>query len=106
MVQWCARGGRRIVRCAPHRTVYNYPDLPVSTRKGHTMSTRQRATTAATRPRPTPLNPYPHAHASEEQGDEKAYPPELGTDSIAILEGRTFMCSNALGDVPSGSVGG
>jgi hypothetical protein len=41
-----------------------------------------------------------------ENGDEKAYPPELGTDSIAILEGRTFMCSNSLGDVPPGSIGG
>ncbi len=35
-----------------------------------------------------------------------AYPPELGTDAIAILEGRTFMFSDALGDVPAGSVGG
>jgi glycogen debranching enzyme len=56
--------------------------------------------------RPTPLNPYPQAHATAEFKEEKAHPPELGTDSIAILEGRTFMCSNALGDVPPGSIGG
>ena len=35
-----------------------------------------------------------------------AYPPELGTDAIAILEGRTFMLSDVLGDVAQGSTGG
>src|SRR5581483_11478368 len=45
--------------------------------------------------RPTPADPYPHPR-----------PPELGTDAIAILEGRTFMFSNAFGDVPTGSIGG
>jgi glycogen debranching enzyme len=34
------------------------------------------------------------------------YPFELGGDAIAILEGRTFMFSDALGDVPRGSTGG
>jgi glycogen debranching enzyme len=57
-------------------------------------------------PRPTPLHPYPQPETTQKPGDEKAYPPELGTDAIAILEGRTFMLSNALGDVPSGSIGG
>ncbi|MFB3738729.1 MAG: glycogen debranching N-terminal domain-containing protein [Candidatus Velamenicoccus archaeovorus] len=33
-------------------------------------------------------------------------PPELGLDSISILEGSTFMVSDALGDVPAGSIGG
>jgi glycogen debranching enzyme len=33
-------------------------------------------------------------------------PPELGTDAIAILEGRTFMYSDSVGDVPGGSIGG
>ena len=56
--------------------------------------------------RPTPLDPYPQPRPPQERGDEKAYPPELGTDAIAILEGRTFMFSDALGDVPAGSVGG
>jgi glycogen debranching enzyme len=56
--------------------------------------------------RPNPLDPYPEPRAQEESGDEKSYPPELGTDAIAILEGRTFMFSDALGDVPPGSTGG
>lgn len=55
--------------------------------------------------RPTPLDPYPEPRPSEIPDDELAYPPELGADAIAILEGRTFM-SDALGDVPAGSVGG
>nr|WP_240940277.1 glycogen debranching N-terminal domain-containing protein [Planosporangium flavigriseum] len=33
-------------------------------------------------------------------------PPELGADAVAVLEGDTFMYSNAVGDVPSGSIGG
>lgn len=70
------------------------------------MSTAGRATAAATRQRATPLNPYPQARSSGDFGEEKAYPPELGPESIAILEGRTFMCSDALGDVPAGSIGG
>jgi glycogen debranching enzyme len=58
--------------------------------------------------RATPLDPYPGADpmTSDDQDEEKAYPPELGTDAIAILEGRTFMFSDSLGDVPPGSVGG
>jgi glycogen debranching enzyme len=69
--------------------------------------TRPTAAPSATgQHRPTPLHPYPQPQAPEEQGDEKAFPPELGTDAIAILEGRTFMLSNSLGDVPPGSIGG
>src|SRR5712692_9470326 len=56
--------------------------------------------------RPTPLDPYPKPRPQEESGHEKSYPPELGPDAIAILEGRTFMFSDAMGDVPMGSVGG
>src|SRR5215831_5956505 len=56
--------------------------------------------------RPTPLNPFPQEKADAQLSEDKAYPPELGADSIAILEGRTFMCSNALGDIPPGSIGG
>lgn len=33
-------------------------------------------------------------------------PPELGPDAIAILEGRTFMYSDAAGDIPPGTIGG
>jgi glycogen debranching enzyme len=56
--------------------------------------------------RPTPLDPYPEPRPPERTGDEKQLPPELGSDAIAILEGRTFMFSDAAGDVPAGSVGG
>ncbi|MGH2635547.1 MAG: amylo-alpha-1,6-glucosidase [Actinomycetota bacterium] len=56
--------------------------------------------------RPNPLDPYPEPRLEETAGDEKAYPPELGTDAIAILEGRTFMFSDSLGDIPPGSTGG
>jgi glycogen debranching enzyme len=56
--------------------------------------------------RPTPLDPFPEPRVEESTGDEQRYPPELGTDAIAILEGRTFMFSDSLGDVPAGSVGG
>jgi len=70
-------------------------------------------TADTTHPRPTPLHPYPQAQpppvprvdeATEKK--ERRPPAELGTDAIAILEGRTFMCSNALGDIPAGSIGG
>jgi glycogen debranching enzyme len=56
----------------------------------------------------TPLDPHPGANpmTPDDQDEEKAYPPGLGTDAIAILEGRTFMFSDSLGDVPPGSVGG
>ena len=63
------------------------------------------ATDGAAR-RPTPLDPYPEPRQEEGSGDEKSYPPEMGTDAIAILEGRTFMLSDASGNVPAGSTGG
>jgi glycogen debranching enzyme len=33
-------------------------------------------------------------------------PPELGAGAIAVLEGQSFMYSDAVGDVPGGSIGG
>jgi glycogen debranching enzyme len=54
----------------------------------------------------TPLNPFPQAKADAQIREDKAYPPEVGADSIAILEGSTFMCSSALGDIPPRSIGG
>src|SRR5262245_45434514 len=57
-------------------------------------------------PRPTPLHPYPQPQPHEKEEGEKVPPLELGTDAIAILEGRTFMLSNAIGDVPPRSMGG
>jgi len=56
--------------------------------------------------RPTPLDPYPVPKPTAERGGEHAGLLELGPDAIAILEGRTFMFSNSLGDVPPGSTGG
>jgi len=55
--------------------------------------------------RATPLNPHPEARPRE-RGDEAAHPNDLGPDAIAILEGRTFMFSDSLGDVPARSIGG
>src|SRR5215813_6217359 len=70
------------------------------------MDSRKAPPTVTGQQRPTPLHPYPQSETTQKAGDEKAYPPELGTDAIAILEGRTFMLSNSLGDVPPGSIGG
>ena len=70
------------------------------------MNPRTAGPAAIGQQRPTPLHPYPQPQPPEKPGDEKAYPPELGTDAVAILEGRTFMLSNSLGDVPPGSIGG
>jgi hypothetical protein len=33
-------------------------------------------------------------------------PPELGPNAVAVLDGITFMYSDAVGDVPRGSIGG
>jgi glycogen debranching enzyme len=54
--------------------------------------------------RPTPLDPYPEPRPPS--GEAGAAASELGPDAVAILEGRTFMVSDSLGDVPPGSVGG
>jgi glycogen debranching enzyme len=57
--------------------------------------------------RPTPLDPYPGPRPPEGRpvaGGRR--PAELGPDAIAVLEGRTFMFSDSLGDVPPASTGG
>ncbi|HEU4355795.1 MAG TPA: glycogen debranching N-terminal domain-containing protein [Actinomycetota bacterium] len=59
-----------------------------------------------TRRRRTPLDPYPEPRPAQQIAEGTAYPPGLGTDAVAVLEGRTFMLSDAAGDVPTGSVGG
>ncbi|WP_406080600.1 glycogen debranching N-terminal domain-containing protein [Micromonospora sp. NBC_00858] len=58
--------------------------------------------------RATPTNPNPGllAEAPGEGGDQRAMPPELGHDALAVLSGPTFMYSNPSGDVPPGSIGG
>jgi glycogen debranching enzyme len=58
--------------------------------------------------RATPAVPMPgitidHSVPSTEG---RNLPPELGPDAIAILEGRSFMYSDPVGDVPPGSIGG
>ncbi len=59
---------------------------------------------AAVGRRPNPRDPYPEPRQPQAAGGLPSS--ELGPDAVAILEGRTFMVSDSLGDVPSGSVGG
>lgn len=56
--------------------------------------------------RPTPADPTPGLLAARESGNQRAMPPELGTNSMAVLSGPTFMYSDSTGDVPPGSIGG
>ena len=56
--------------------------------------------------RPTPLEPHPERRPIIDLAGVQAPPADLGIDAIAVLDGRTFMFSNSLGDVPPGSVGG
>jgi glycogen debranching enzyme len=58
--------------------------------------------------RPTPADPIPGItkDASIPSSGARNMPPELGVDAIAILEGRTFMYSDGVGDVAAGSIGG
>ncbi|MGC4880174.1 glycogen debranching N-terminal domain-containing protein [Micromonospora sp. DT43] len=57
--------------------------------------------------RATPANPTPGLMSEAgRSGDQRAMPPELGPDSLAVLSGPTFMYSNSSGDVPPGSIGG
>ncbi|MEV4824152.1 glycogen debranching N-terminal domain-containing protein [Micromonospora sp. NPDC049274] len=57
--------------------------------------------------RATPADPTPGLVGKAGQnGDQRAIPPELGPDSLAVLSGPTFMYSNSSGDVPPGSIGG
>ncbi|MEH0821704.1 MULTISPECIES: amylo-alpha-1,6-glucosidase [unclassified Micromonospora] len=61
----------------------------------------------ATRPRPTPADPVPDGRGGKvSSGACRDLPPELGPDAIGVLEGRTFMFSDAVGNVPNGSIGG
>lgn len=57
--------------------------------------------------RATPADPWPWPH---EEGlpspTGRSLPPELGPGAIAVLEGVSFMYSDATGDVPPGSIGG
>jgi glycogen debranching enzyme len=58
--------------------------------------------------RPTPADPMPGTAPDVRipSATVRSLPPELGPDDIAVLEGVRFMYSNAVGDVPRGSIGG
>ena len=57
--------------------------------------------------RPTPADPMPGTTVDRSiPGPKRTLPPELGPDAIAVLEGRTFMYSDSVGDVPRNSIGG
>ena len=57
--------------------------------------------------RPTPADPLPGTTVDRSiPGPKRTLPPELGPDAIAVLEGRTFMYSDSVGDVPKSSIGG
>ncbi|MEX0991563.1 MAG: glycogen debranching N-terminal domain-containing protein [Actinomycetota bacterium] len=58
--------------------------------------------------RPTPADPLPGTPVDPTvpSARRERTPPELGIDAIAVLEGRAFMYSDSLGDVPRGSIGG
>ena len=70
------------------------------------MRNRDSAQAAAAGRRRTPLDPYPEPRPRREGGEDGSRPTELGADAVAILDGRTFMFSDALGDVRAGSTGG
>jgi glycogen debranching enzyme len=58
-------------------------------------------------PRATPGDPWPGAKREGlPRPVGRTLPPEFGTGAIAVLEGVSFMYSNALGDVPADSIGG
>ncbi|MFG1955809.1 glycogen debranching N-terminal domain-containing protein [Micromonospora sp. NPDC048830] len=58
--------------------------------------------------RPTPADPTPDLRLEEgaARGRLRDLPPELGPDAVAVLQGYSFMYSNAAGDVGPGSIGG
>jgi glycogen debranching enzyme len=58
--------------------------------------------------RPTPADPMPTMGPTgqTQAATTRNLPPELGADAVAVLDGDSFMYSNAVGDVPSGSIGG
>jgi glycogen debranching enzyme len=58
--------------------------------------------------RPTPADPMPAVTPDERipSATVRKLPPEMGAGAIAVLDGQSFMYSNAMGDVPGGSIGG
>ena len=70
------------------------------------MTNRDSAERAAAGRRLTPLDPYPEPRPREAAREDESRPSGLGADAVSILDGRTFMFSDALGDVRAGSTGG
>ena len=66
------------------------------------------ATLVPSEKRATPADPMPGVtrDASIPSSEARNLPPELGPNALAVLEGRTFMYSDPVGDVPPGSIGG
>ncbi|MCW2637836.1 MAG: glycogen debranching protein, partial [Dactylosporangium sp.] len=58
--------------------------------------------------RATPADPMPGAgpDLSFLDNELRQIPPELGHDALAVLDGRSFMYSDPVGDVPEGTIGG
>ncbi|MEU0154136.1 amylo-alpha-1,6-glucosidase [Micromonospora fulviviridis] len=58
--------------------------------------------------RPTPADPTPDItpDGQIQTGLVRNLPPELGPNAIAVLQGHSFMYSDAVGDVAPGSIGG
>ena len=74
--------------------------------RAESVTNRDSAEAAAAGRRRTPLDPYPEPRPREAGLEDGSRPTELGADAISILDGRTFMFSDALGDVRAGSTGG
>ena len=70
------------------------------------VTNRDSAEAAGAGRRQTPLDPYPEPRQTEATGDNGRRSSDLGANAIAILDGRTFMFSDGLGDIPAGSTGG
>lgn len=58
--------------------------------------------------RPTPPDPMPgqSMDASQRGRERHDLPPNLGPQPVSVVEGRTFMLSDSVGDVPRGTIGG
>ncbi|MFY1693158.1 glycogen debranching N-terminal domain-containing protein [Plantactinospora sp. WMMB782] len=63
-------------------------------------------TTGKRRPTPADPTPEPVPAGRTPSGTDRDLPPELGPDAIGVLDGLSFMLSDAVGDVPPGSIGG
>ncbi|MEO3925055.1 glycogen debranching N-terminal domain-containing protein [Micromonosporaceae bacterium B7E4] len=63
-------------------------------------------TTGRRRPTPADPSPEPVPGGQAPSGTDRDLPPELGPNAIGVLDGLSFMLSDAVGDVPPGSIGG